>query len=200
MGQMHNKRSQQKIQNLLNALENMTGRYHTHPVSPNQCTSSVIQTIDAPLSLVWSLVREFDNPQAYKRFIKTCNMIAGQGCAGSVREVTVISGLPAGNSTERLDFLDDNLHVMVFSIIGGDHKLVNYQSTTTLHEENTGKRSGCGSGRDKTVVIESYVADIPVDSCKEDTCLFADTIIGCNLKSLAKITEKMACRIVSSEI
>ncbi|CAI9782068.1 unnamed protein product [Fraxinus pennsylvanica] len=114
-------------------------------------------------------------------------MRSGCGGAGSVREVEVVSGLPAKRSTERLDRLDEDFHVMVFSIIGGDHKLVNYQSTTTMYEDETEK----GGGR--TVVFESYVVDIPVDSCEEDTCAFADTIIGCNLKSLAKIAEKMAC-------
>ncbi|KAK6154778.1 hypothetical protein DH2020_009026 [Rehmannia glutinosa] len=162
--------------------------YHTHALSPNQCTSKVIQTIDAPLPLVWSMVRKFDAPQAYKLFVKSCDVSCGDGrAAGSVRELRVVSGLPAERSTERLDRLDDDLHVMVISIIGGDHKLVNYTSTTTLHEDDGGK----GGGR--TVVMESYVVDIPADSCGEDTCLFADTIIGCNLKSLAKITEKMAC-------
>ncbi|KAL2473693.1 Abscisic acid receptor PYL6 [Forsythia ovata] len=180
----------------------MTRLYHTHSISPNQCTSTVIQIINAPLPLVWSLIREFSNPQAYKMFVKTCIMTAGNGSVGSVRDVTIVSGLPAGNSTDRLDFLDDDLHVMVFSIIGGDHKLVNYQSTTTLHEGDAEEKSESGSGSIgyKTVVIESYVADIPVDSCKEDTCLFADTIIGYNLKSLANITEKMAWKIDSSEI
>lgn len=92
---------------------------------------------------------------------------------------------------ERLDNLNDDLHVMAFSIIGGDHKLANYKSTTTLHHEE--RESGGGGG--KTVVIESYVVDVPVGSSKEDTCLFADTIIGCNLRSLAKISEDIAAKL-----
>ncbi|XVF40328.1 hypothetical protein PTKIN_Ptkin01aG0104600 [Pterospermum kingtungense] len=97
----------------------------------------------------------------------------------------IVSGLPAATSTERLDELDDDLHVMMVSIIGGDHRLVNYRSTTTLHE--------IGEGNDgKRVVVESYVVDIPVGNSKEDTCSFADMIIGCNLRSLATVTEKMA--------
>ncbi|KAI3456147.1 hypothetical protein Pfo_012810 [Paulownia fortunei] len=159
--------------------------YHNHALSPNQCTSKVSQMIDAPLPLVWSMVRQFDSPQAYKQFVKSCDLSSGYGGAGSVRELTLVSGLPGERSTERLDRLDDELHVMVFSIIDGDHKLVNYKSTTTLHDNDAGK-----GGR--TVVIESYVVDIPADSCRDDTCLFADTIIGFNLKSLAKISEKMA--------
>ncbi|XP_077228103.1 abscisic acid receptor PYL12-like [Tasmannia lanceolata] len=164
-----------------NTLE-MSGQYHNHVLLPHQCSSTLVQTILAPLSLVWSLVRRFDNPQAYKHFIKSCIMSAGNGEIGSMREVRVVSGLPAVTSTERLDFLDDDSHVIIFSIVGGDHRLSNYQSTMTLHESSEGG----------TVVIESYVVDVPSGSTKEETCLFADTIVGCNLKSLARISEKMA--------
>ncbi|EYU28090.1 hypothetical protein ABFS82_13G096100 [Erythranthe guttata] len=163
----------------------MESPLHNPALTGRQCGSKVSQMIHAPLPVIWSMVRQFDNPQAYKQFIRSCHLISGYGGAGSVRELRVVSGLPGESSTERLDRLDDDLHVMVFSIVGGDHKLVNYQSTTSLHEEDDG---GVG-----TVVVESYVVDIPADSCREDTCLFADMIIGCNLKSLAKIAEKMAC-------
>lgn len=169
------------------ASEQMETLYHTHALSPNQCTSVVRQRIDAPVSLVWSVVRRFDNPQAYKQMVKSCDLSSGDGGAGSVRVVKVMSGLPAKSSTERLHRLDDDLYLMKFDIIGGDHKLINYKSTTTLHETAEG-----GGG---TVVVESYVVDIPADSCEKDTCLFADTIIGCNLKSLARVSEKMAVKI-----
>lgn len=109
-------------------------------------------------------------------------MRAGNGGIGSIREVVVKTGLPAKTSMERLDELDDNMHVMQYSIVGGDHRLANYSSTTTVHREEEGK----------TVVIQSYVVDVPAGSSEEDTCLFSNTIIGCNLKSLAKVTEKMA--------
>lgn len=164
----------------------MMSRFHKPLLSPNQCGSSLVQTIDAPLSLVWSMVRRFDNPQAYKQFVKTSTMRPGYGGIGSIRDVMVISGLPARTSTERLDKLDDDMHVMVFSIIGGDHRLVNYRSTTTLHEEED--EEGV-----KTVVIESYVVDVPVENSKEDTCTFVDTIVGWNLRSLARMTENTAC-------
>ncbi|KAL3522487.1 hypothetical protein ACH5RR_015321 [Cinchona calisaya] len=169
------------------ALGKMMNKYHTHnDLLSNQCSSSLVQKIDAPLPLVWSLVRRFDNPQAYNQFIHSCTVSAGDGLAGSVREILLVSGLPGERSTERLDRLDDDLHIMVISIIGGDQRLVNYQSTTTLHEDDD-----AGKG-DQTVVIESYVVDVPPDSCQMDTCLFADTLIRCNLRSLSKITEKMA--------
>ncbi|CAK9152613.1 unnamed protein product [Ilex paraguariensis] len=164
----------------------MMSLYHTHDLLPNQCSSRLVQTTDAPLPLVWSMVRRFDKPQAYKKFIKSCTMRTGDGGVGSVRDVVVVSGLPAKTSIEKLEKLDDNFHVMSFRIIGGDHRLANYRSTITLHEDN-GEIGG------KTVAIESYVVDVPAGSSREDTCSFVDTIVGCNLRSLAKITEKMAC-------
>nr|POE66573.1 abscisic acid receptor pyl6 [Quercus suber] len=192
------------------------------------------------------MIRRFDKPQAYKQFVRSCTMRAGNGGIGSVREVILISGLPAETSTERLEKLVDDMHVMIFSIIGGDQRLLNYRSTTTLHvdEEVKGGKTvvvesyvvdvpvgnskedtcsfnetiiGCNLsiiGGDqrllnyrstttlhvdeeakggKTVVVESYVVDVPVGNSKEDTCSFIETIIGCNLRSLARISEKMAC-------
>lgn len=170
----------------LTSLEKMKKQSHTYnDLSPHKCTSTVVQKIDAPLPLVWSVVRRFDKPQAYKQFIRSCTVAAGDGGPGSVRELSLVSGLPAEESVERLDRLDDELHVMVFSIIGGDHKLKNYRSTMTLHEE--GSRD-----RNQTVVMESYVVDVPQDSNASDTCFFADFIIRTNLKSLALLAEKMA--------
>ncbi|XP_039005973.1 abscisic acid receptor PYL11-like [Hibiscus syriacus] len=167
--------------------EAMRHRYHTPNLLSNQCGSSLVQIIDAPLPLVWSIIRRFDNPQAYKQFVKSCKLSAGNGGIGSIREVMVMSGLPAASSTERLDELDDERHVMMISIIGGDHKLVNYRSTATLHEIIDG-----GNGGGKTMVVESYVVDVPAGNSKEDTCCFANMIIACNLRSLARVTEKMA--------
>lgn len=42
---------------------------------------------------------------------------------GSVREVNVKSGLPATTSTERLEQLDDEEHILGIRIVGGDHRL-----------------------------------------------------------------------------
>lgn len=93
-----------------------------------------------------------------------------------------MSGLPADSSRERLDILDDERHVMSFSIVGGNHRLNNYRSVTTLHAMNEGNG---------TVVVESYVVDVPKGNTKEETCDFADTIVKCNLQSLAKIAEDL---------
>lgn len=169
--------------------EAMLREYHSGlELSPNQCTSSMSQTIEAPIGLVWSVVRRFAQPQAYKQFVKSCSMLSGDGGVGSVREITIVSGLPAGMSVERLEELDDNTRVMSFRIIGGDHRLVNYRSTVSVHESEE-------EGEGKAVVIESYVVDVPAGSSKEDTCTFADTIIRCNLSSLARIAEKMAAAL-----
>ncbi|XP_060172728.1 abscisic acid receptor PYL4-like [Lycium barbarum] len=153
--------------------------YHTHHVGPTQCCSAVVQHISAPINAVWSLVRRFDNPQAYKHFLKSCHVILGDGEVGAIREVRVISGLPAASSTERLEILDDERHVISFSVVGGDHRLTNYRSVTTLHT----------SDDNGTVMVESYVVDIPQGNTKEETCVFVDTIVRCNLQSLAQIVE-----------
>ncbi|KAI8031747.1 Abscisic acid receptor PYL4 [Camellia lanceoleosa] len=158
-------------------------QYHSHPVGPNQSCSAVVQPIAAPISAVWSVVRRFDNPQAYKHFLKSCHVIVGDGDVGTLREVHVVSGLPAASSTERLEILDDERHVFSFSVIGGDHRLNNYRSVTTLHESPTGFG---------TVVVESYVVDIPPGNTKDETCVFVDTIVRCNLQSLAQIAENLA--------
>ncbi|VYS63162.1 unnamed protein product [Arabidopsis thaliana] len=154
-----------------------------------RCRSSVVETIEAPLPLVWSILRSFDKPQAYQRFVKSCTMRSGGGGGkggegkGSVRDVTLVSGFPADFSTERLEELDES-HVMVVSIIGGNHRLVNYKSKTKVvaSPEDMAK---------KTVVVESYVVDVPEGTSEEDTKFFVDNIIRYNLTSLAKLTKKM---------
>lgn len=151
-------------------------------VGPNQCCSVVTQNIDAPVSAVWPVVRRFDNPQGYKNFVKSCHVITGDGInVGAVREVRVVSGLPAESSTERLEILDDERHVISFSVVGGDHRLRNYRSVTTLHSVDG----------NRTLVIESYVVDVPQGNTKEETCVFVDTIVRCNLQSLGQIAENM---------
>ncbi|KAL7614036.1 abscisic acid receptor PYL4 [Lactuca sativa] len=158
--------------------------HHTHAVGPHQCSSAVVKSISAPVAAVWSVVRRFDNPQAYKHFLKSCNVILGDGDVGTLREVQVVSGLPAGSSTERLEILDDDRHVMSFSVVGGDHRLNNYRSVTTLHASPNCDKT--------TVVVESYVVDIPPENTKEETCVFVDTIVRCNLISLKQIAENVS--------
>lgn len=68
------------------------------------------------------MVRRFDQPQKYKPFVRRC-VVRGNLEIGSLREVDVKSGLPATTSTERLEVLDDNEHVLSIRIIGGDHRL-----------------------------------------------------------------------------
>jgi abscisic acid receptor (PYR/PYL family) len=42
---------------------------------------------------------------------------------GCIREVYVVSGLPATTSIEQLDILDDENHLIIYTILGGDHRL-----------------------------------------------------------------------------
>nr|KJB74713.1 hypothetical protein B456_012G003800 [Gossypium raimondii] len=97
-------------------------RHHRHETGENQCSSAVVKRIKAPVPLVWSLVRRFDQPQKYKPFVSRC-VAQGNLEIGSLREVDVKSGLPATTSTERLELLDDDEHILSIRIIGGDHRL-----------------------------------------------------------------------------
>lgn len=44
-------------------------------------------------------------------------------------------------------------------------------------------------GRPGTLVIESFVVDIPEGNTKDETCYFVEALIKCNLKSLADVSE-----------
>lgn len=45
-----------------------------------------------------------------------------------------------------------------------------------------------------TVVLESYIVDVPEGNTEADTRLFADTVVRLNLKKLASVSESMAAR------
>ncbi|XP_047973059.1 abscisic acid receptor PYL12-like [Salvia hispanica] len=170
------------------ATQKMISLHHTHNPKANQCTSLAVQRVAAPLPLVWSILRRFDQPQAYKKLVKNCTILGGGG-VGSVREVALVSGMPGRMSRERLDRLDEENHVMVYTVIEGDQRLENYQSTTTVHEAEDG-----GGG---AVVIESYVVDVPEGNTEEETRIFADTVLGCHLRYLAHLSEKLASGIIA---
>eukprot|EP00253_Pinus_taeda_P030393 PITA_30393 len=125
-----------------------------------------------------SKIRPASNLQALRQQL----FHAGDLKVGCLREVRVVSGLPATSSTERLDILDKERHILSFSIVGGDHRLINYRSITTLHERLI-------NGKPGTLVIESYMVDVPQGNTREETCLFVETIIETNLHSLARISK-----------
>ncbi|GKV31302.1 hypothetical protein SLEP1_g40005 [Rubroshorea leprosula] len=159
-------------------------KHHQHEPGENQCSSALVKHIRAPVHLVWSLVRRFDQPQKYKPFISRC-VVQGNLEIGSLREVDVKSGLPATTSTERLELLDDDEHILSIRIVGGDHRLKNYSSIISLHPEII-------DGRPGTLVIESFVVDVPEGNTKDETCYFVEALIKCNLKSLADVSERLA--------
>ncbi|KAM0024136.1 putative polyketide cyclase/dehydrase, START-like domain superfamily [Helianthus debilis subsp. tardiflorus] len=158
-------------------------RHHKHEVRACQCTSTVVKRIKAPVHLVWSLVRRFDEPQKYKPFVSGCN-VQGDLEIGSVRQVNVCSGLPATTSIERLELLNDEEHILGMRIVGGDHRLQNYSSVITLHPDII-------EGRPGTLVIESFVVDVPNGNTIDETCYFVEALIKCNLKSLANVSERL---------
>lgn len=108
----------------------------------------------------------------------------GDGGVGSIREVTVISGLPASTSTERLELLDDERHILSFRVVGGEHRLNNYLSVTSVNEF---KKEEEGKVYIYTIVLESYIVDIPEGNTVEDTKMFTDTVVKLNLQKLGVV-------------
>jgi len=138
-------------------------------------------------------VRSFDQPQRYKPFVSRCVLRGGDLEIGSVREVNVKTGLPATTSTERLEQLDDDEHILSVKFVGGDHRLRNYSSIITVHPESI-------DGRPGTLVIESFVVDVPEGNTKDETCYFVEAVIKCNLTSLAEVSERLAVQSPTSPL
>jgi len=98
----------------------------------------------------------------------------------------VVSGLPASTSVEILEVLDEEKRILSFRVLGGEHRLNNYRSVTSVNEfvvlENDKKK------RVYSVVLESYIVDIPQGNTEEDTRMFVDTVVKSNLQNLAVIS------------
>ncbi|KAF7109494.1 hypothetical protein CFC21_109742 [Triticum aestivum] len=156
-------------------------RFHQHEPGANQCTSFIAKHIKAPLQTVWSVVRRFDKPQVYKRFVENCVM-QGNIEPGCVREVTLKSGLPGKWSIERLELLDDNEHILSVKFIDGDHPLKNYSSILTVHHEVI-------DGHPGALVIESFVVDIPEENTKNEIFYLVGNFLKFNHKLLADVSE-----------
>lgn len=90
----------------------------------------------------------------------------GEGGVGCIREVTVFFDLPTSTSTERLEILDNEKHILSFQVVDGEHRLNNYRFVTTVNEFKK-------DGNVYTIVLESYIVDIP-ERTQERTqkCLF----------------------------
>lgn len=64
--------------------------------------------------------------------------------------------------------------------------LQNYCSIITVHPDPVEI-----DGRPGTLVIESFVVDVPEGNTKDETCYFVEALIKCNLKSLADVCERL---------
>ncbi|KAF5205775.1 Abscisic acid receptor pyr1 [Thalictrum thalictroides] len=98
--------------------------------------------------------------------------------------VSVVFQHPAETSIERLDMLDDNWHVLSFSIIGGDHCLSIYRSVM-IHQQKINEP-------EKTVAVEWFTVDVPSGCTAEDCLYFIHNVIKWKLESLALVSERKA--------
>lgn len=112
-------------------------------------------------------------------------MVGGEVQVGSVRDISIISGLPATSSKEILQIFDEEQHILGYRVLGGDHRLKNYSSITSLH-------SDVMDGKPATLVIESYTVDVPDGNTPEDTQSYVKTLITSNLKSLGEACGRLA--------
>ncbi|KAL5579417.1 hypothetical protein UlMin_011859 [Ulmus minor] len=168
----------------LSQLQSKIKTFHTttNP-SSNTCTSLLTQRINAPMDATWRFVRDFGNPHKYKPFIKSCKIIEGDGKnQGSLRDLDVVSGLPASTSRERLEVLDEENRVLSFRVVGGDHRLRDYHSVTSVNEILSKE------GENYTEVLESYCVEIPHGNSWDDTKTFVDTVVNLNLQKLEEVT------------
>lgn len=182
-----------EVHGLVSSSENYAEVLHSHTIEPNQCGSIMVQHIPASVQVVWSVVRAFDKPQVYKKFIQTCHLTKGDGGVGSIREIFLVSGIPATSSLERLEILDEERHIFSWRVLQGGHRLQNYRSVTTLHEQVV-------DGRQVTTVLESYVVDVPDGNTREETHMFADTVVMCNLKSLSQVAEQRTIQAITNQL
>ncbi|KAG6389393.1 hypothetical protein SASPL_150861 [Salvia splendens] len=139
-------------------LEHVIRTYHTFEALPNTCTSLITQRIDAPAEAVWPLVRRFDNPQRYKHFIKSCRLTGDCG----------VGSIPPSFSR------------LFVASIWASTRLNNYRSVTSVNEFTA-------AGKTYTIVIESYIVDIPEGNTGEDTKMFTDTVVKLNLQKLGVV-------------
>ncbi|KAJ8472200.1 hypothetical protein OPV22_026543 [Ensete ventricosum] len=159
------------------ALPEAVAKYHEHAGGRKQCCSAMVQEVAAPVAVV----RRFDKPQAYKRFVRA----AASWSAGWARSGRYVSCRDCRRQPARSGSTSwtTSTHVLSFRAVGGEHRLANYRSVTTIHAapEPVGH----------AVVVESYVVDVPPGNTREDTRDFVDTIVRCNLQSLARTAEAL---------
>ncbi|KAM0954065.1 putative START-like domain superfamily protein [Dioscorea sansibarensis] len=69
--------------------------------------------------------------------------------------------------------------------MGREHRLNNYRSVMIMPTAVA-----------RTVMVESYVVDVPAWNTMEDMRVFVDMVVKCNLQSLARTVESLVKREV----
>lgn len=87
-------------------------------------TITLNATIDAPLGEVWSMIADFPNLMRWHPLVERCETV-GEG-VGSVRTVYFTDFWAA----ERLEFLDNDQHVLRYAVIDGSNPAANGLSGT----------------------------------------------------------------------
>ncbi|KAL3695783.1 hypothetical protein R1sor_009859 [Riccia sorocarpa] len=172
---------------LLTDLEEMRiKQFHMLEARENQTRGFVFKEIEAPAECAWSFVRRFDRPQDYKEFLFDCVVMKGDGRQpGSVRHVIVKPELPGKDSLEELLILDEANRVLSFRILAGQHDLHSYKSVTSVVDRTL------TNGKPGSLVVESYVVDVPDGNTAEQTNTLVKTVIRTHLITLGQLARSL---------
>ena len=165
------------------AVPSASGGDPVHSSSANYFFCSLlVQRVHVPLFNVCSVVHRFGKPQTCKHVIKSCHMEGGfEMRMGCLRDVNVISGLPAAISAGRLDIQDDERHVTRYAfptwqdVVAADSKSIENAirrgSLAVTEVSCIKKMLNCLLGR-KCKLCLGYLCDLTVDEIKTELSHF----------------------------
>ncbi|WKA11619.1 hypothetical protein VitviT2T_029099 [Vitis vinifera] len=165
------------------AVPSASGGDPVHSSSANYFFCSLlVQRVHVPLFNVCSVVHRFGKPQTCKHVIKSCHMEGGfEMRMGCLRDVNVISGLPAAISAGRLDIQDDERHVTRYAfptwqdVLAVDSKSIENAirrgSLAVTEVSCIKKMLNCLLGR-KCKLCLGYLCDLTVDEIKTELSHF----------------------------
>ncbi|KAF8676621.1 hypothetical protein HU200_046912 [Digitaria exilis] len=142
-------------------------RFHRHEPRDHQCSSAVAKHIKAPVHL---LLIDRTGLISYLVQLASYDLYAG----------TVWSLVRRFDQPQLFKPFVSRCEMKGNIEIGSVRE--NYSSILTVHPEVI-------DGRPGTLVIESFVVDVPDGNTKDETCYFVEALLKCNLKSLAEVSE-----------
>lgn len=101
-------------------------KFHVQDKVSCQARGFMYKEMGAPSDHVRKVIRRFDRPEVYIRFLVGCCLLHGAGGLGRVRRVWLQPEFPSKCSIEKIERLDDENQVLSSQILGGEHRLRKY--------------------------------------------------------------------------